>query len=198
MHELFVTQIYQASVVTDLKDLIKEIRQIEKADKKGQEWSVENYKNGYTSYGSWDQLHQLSSTFDGIEKQIRKHVFKFSKKLDFDLAGGSLKINSMWANIMPKGSLHAAHLHPHSVLSGTFYVDVPKGASALKFEDPRLSCFMNSPAPKASSKVSNRRFFSVEPKAGDLILFESWLKHEVPLNQSKKPRISISFNYGWA
>ena len=198
MHQLFVTQIYQSSVKTDLADLIKEIRQIEKADQKGRAWSLKNYKNGYTSYGSWDQLHQLSSSFDQLEKQIRRHVVKFGKSLDFDLAHGPLKINSMWVNIMPEGSLHAAHIHPHSVVSGTYYIEVPKGASAIKFEDPRLSCFMNSPVPKQTAKKANRRFFSIEPSNGDLVLFESWLKHEVPLNQSKKPRVSVSFNYGWA
>ena len=198
MHQLFATQIYQAKVKTDLPDLMKEIRQIEKADQKGREWSHDNYKNGYTSYGSWDQLHQLSSTFDVLEKQIRKHVVKFAKNLDYDLPAGALKVNSMWVNIMPEGSLHSAHIHPHSVISGTFYVEVPKQASAIKFEDPRLACFMNAPVPKPAAKKENRRFFSIAPVNSDLILFESWLKHEVPLNQSKKPRVSVSFNYGWA
>ncbi|MEI7573769.1 MAG: putative 2OG-Fe(II) oxygenase, partial [Phenylobacterium sp.] len=27
--------------------------------------------------------------------------------------------------------------------------------------------------------------------------WESWLRHEVPPNQARTPRISISFNYAW-
>ena len=197
MHKLFVTQVYQSKIKLDLKGLIQEIYQIQKADVDGALWSRENYKNGYTSYGSWDQLHQLSSTFEELEKKIRTHVKKFSKSLDFDLRKSSLKINSIWVNIMPEGSLHTAHIHPHSVISGTFYVDVPAKASAIKFEDPRLGFFMNTPGVAKRAKKTNLRFYSVQPVAGDIVLFESWLKHEVPLNQSKKPRISISFNYGW-
>jgi uncharacterized protein (TIGR02466 family) len=33
------------------------------------------------------------------------------------------------------------------------------------------------------------------PKVGEIILFESWLKHEVPPNRVKGTRISVSFNY---
>lgn len=198
MHKLFVTQVYQARLKTDLKDLKKEIFQIKNADLNGQKWSQLNYKHGYTSYGSWDQLHRMSSTFLNLETRINSHISKFTKSLNYNVKKNSLKLNSIWVNIMPEGALHTAHLHPQSVISGTYYVDIPTGASALKFEDPRLGFFMNSPSVSLNAKKANRRFFSLQPKAGDLVLFESWLKHEVPLNRSKKPRISVSFNYGWA
>ena len=42
-----------------------------------------------------------------------------------------------WVNILPDGGFHAAHIHPLSVISGTFYVATPEGSSALKFEDPQ-------------------------------------------------------------
>lgn len=198
MHELFVTRVYQGSVKFNLNDLKKEIYQIQKADVEGQNWSAKNYQNGYTSYGSWDQLHRLSSSFESLQKQIDKHVVKFVKSLDYEIPKKALILDTIWVNIMPAGSLHTAHIHPQSVISGSFYVEVPKGASAIKFEDPRLGLFMNSPLLSANAKKSNSRFFSLQPKAGDLVLFESWLKHEVPLNTSQKPRISVSFNYGWA
>jgi uncharacterized protein (TIGR02466 family) len=56
---------------------------------------------------------------------------------------------------------------------------------------------MNTPAVKEKAALRNQRFIEVQPSAGYVILFESWLKHEVPMNLSKKDRISISFNYGW-
>jgi uncharacterized protein (TIGR02466 family) len=34
-------------------------------------------------------------------------------------------------------------------------------------------------------------------EAGSLLLFESWLRHEVPANLVAGERISVSFNYGW-
>jgi uncharacterized protein (TIGR02466 family) len=34
-------------------------------------------------------------------------------------------------------------------------------------------------------------------RTGHLILFESWLRHEVAPNRRAAERVSISFNYGW-
>ncbi len=198
MHQLFVTQIYHRPLKTDLKDLREEVALVRKADVKGKKWSKLNYPNGYTSYGSWDQLHLMSSTFEKLQKKIDTEVQMFAAKLDFDIKKNQLKMNTLWINVMPAGALHTSHLHPHSVISGTYYVDVPAAASAIKFEDPRLGLFMNTPAVKNKARKTNLRFFSLSPKAGDLVLFESWLKHEVPLNKSNKNRISVSFNYGWA
>jgi uncharacterized protein (TIGR02466 family) len=198
MHKLFVTQVYQAKIKLDLADLKKEILQIQKVDHLGQKWSKKNYASGYTSYGSWDQLHKMSSSFLEIEKKINTHVNKFCKASGFNISKKALKMNTIWVNIMPKGAFHTSHIHPQSVISGTLYVDMPAQASAIKFEDPRLGLLMNAPQVKPNSAKSNAHFFEISPKAGDLILFESWLKHEVPLNQSRSPRISISFNYDWA
>jgi uncharacterized protein (TIGR02466 family) len=34
-------------------------------------------------------------------------------------------------------------------------------------------------------------------RAGRVVLFESWLRHEVPPNQARGERVSVSFNYAW-
>jgi len=96
-----------------------------------------------------------------------------------------------------KGGIHTSHLHPHSVISGTTYVAVPKGASAIKFEDPRHSMMMAAPTRQAKAREEMRSFVYVQPEVGDVLLWESWLRHEVPMNMSENERISISFNYGW-
>ena len=197
MHELFTTRVLQKKMRFDLKDLKAEILQIMKADGAGQKWSKEHYRNGYTSYGSWDQMHRMSSTFEALQKKIDAEVEKFIRELDYELPRKALQMDTCWVNVMPENALHTAHIHPHAVLSGTFYVDIPPASSAIKFEDPRLGLFMNAPAVKAKAQKANQRFFSLQPQNGDLILFESWLKHEVPLNKSRKPRISVSFNYEW-
>lgn len=197
MHQLFTTLVYQKKLAFNLEDLKIEIQQIMTADGAGMKWSKQNYRNGYTSYGSWDQMHKMSSTFESLQKKIDTHVESYLKKLEYDVSMKSLQMDTFWVNVMQTNTIHTAHIHPHSVISGTFYVDIPPKSSAIKFEDPRLGFFMNSPLQKVSAKPQNQRFFSIQPEAGDLILFESWLKHEVPLHTAKKPRISVSFNYGW-
>ena len=198
MHSLFSTQIYQSKITMDLKGFVAECLKIKAADKNGQAWSKLNYIEGYTSYGSWDQLYLLSSEFEKLQKKIDTHVQKFVQGLEYEVPKKSLKMNSMWVNIMGPGAQHTAHIHPHSVISGTYYIQTPPSCSSIKFEDPRLGFFMNTPQVKSTAKKANQRFVSLQPKAGEVVLFESWLRHEVPRNESSKPRISVSFNYGWA
>lgn len=194
----FATQIYQKKIPFDLLDLKQEIELIRKSDDLGKNWSDLNYPGGYTSYSSLDQLHRMSSTFTELEQKINSHVTHFLKDLNYQVkVPRELGMTDCWVNIMPAGTQHTSHLHPRSVISGTFYVSVSPDASSIQFEDPRLGLFMNSPAVKAQAKPERSRFVSLTPKAGDVILFESWLKHGVPMNKSKLPRVSISFNYGW-
>jgi uncharacterized protein (TIGR02466 family) len=166
-------------------------------DRAGREWSKLHYVNGFTSYASANELHQQSSTFQALEAEITKHVKRFARDLEFELGGRPLRMTKCWANVMPPNTHHGLHLHPLSVISGTYYVDMPKGASAIKFEDPRLPFFMHSPPRRNPCRTRNKQFVEIEAEAGSLILFESWLRHEVPLNRTKRPRISISFNYAW-
>ncbi|WII71047.1 2OG-Fe(II) oxygenase family protein [Bdellovibrio sp. 22V] len=199
---LFPTFVYYAPLknqgLTQLnKELKEEALKFSEIDEQGQAWSLKNYKGGYTSYGSIAQLHQISTTFELLEKEINKHVRKFVKHLEMDIDPKELKMSSCWINIMPTDVIHTMHLHPLSVISGTYYVQTPKNCSSLKFEDPRLDSFMASPPRKHDAKDINQRYHSLAPQEGHVVLFESWLRHEVPKNNSSKERISISFNYDW-
>jgi uncharacterized protein (TIGR02466 family) len=57
---------------------------------------------------------------------------------------------------------------------------------------------MASPPRKANCDLKNKPYIEIFPKPGDFILFESWMKHEVPPHRGPKPRVSISFNYEWS
>jgi uncharacterized protein (TIGR02466 family) len=197
--QLFPTKIYKTSLVKANKKkllvaLLNEIEVLAEDDIAGLEWSQKHYSQGYTSYASANQMQLTSPTFSELEKMIRVHVFKYLKQLKLNVSASTLKMNTCWVNIMGPHCTHPLHIHPHSVISGTFYVQVPKDASAIRFEDPRYSLFMNRPPTKTNQ--AEQTHYSLQTKAGDLVLFESWLRHDVPLNEAEMPRISISFNYG--
>ena len=166
-------------------------------DDAGREWSEKNYPGGYTSYASMNQLHRFSSTFETLERKLAKHVKAYSKILDFDLKGREVYMSDCWVNMMPPGTTHGLHLHPQSFISGTYYVQTPADCPGIKFEDPRLERFMAAPPRKAKTSPANETFVTYPAVAGNVVLFESWLRHEVPANQSDEERISISFNYAW-
>jgi uncharacterized protein (TIGR02466 family) len=128
-------------------------------------------------------------------KLLDRHVAAFAKELDFDLGGKKLSLESIWINVLPPGGIHTSHIHPLSVISGTYYVAVPNGASALKLEDPRLAMMMAAPPRKKNAKPDQKPFVYAAPKPGTVLLWESWLRHEVPMNMVDEERISISFNY---
>ncbi|MBL4837578.1 MAG: 2OG-Fe(II) oxygenase family protein [Kordiimonadaceae bacterium] len=199
---LFVTRLYRADLselgqAPDATELNTACLSIAQDDEAGQVWCEENNFPGYTSYASLDDLSWRFPSFKDLVKLLDKHVAAFVKDLQFNLDGKKIKLDSIWINILPEGGIHTSHLHPHSVISGTTYVAVPKGASAIKFEDPRHGMMMASPTRKAKAREEMRSFIYVEPKVGDVLLWESWLRHEVPMNMAEEERISISFNYGW-
>ena len=177
------------------RELLQECYQLADVDEAGRKWSQKNYPGGYTSYGSMDKLHRFSTTFGDLEKKITRHVLAYARALEMDLSGRKLEMTDCWVNIMPHQVVHSLHLHPLSTISGTYYVRTPRNCSTIKFEDPRLSKFMAAP-PKIANAV-NRPHVTYEAEAGKVILFESWLRHEVAANPAKTDRVSISFNYNW-
>lgn len=178
------------------RQILTEVEDLAELDQAGLAWSKKHYRNGFTTYASANELHRFSPTFQRLEKILDRHVAKFTRELDFDL-GAPLKMNTCWVNVMRPNTHHGLHLHPLSVISGTYYVQTPKGSSGLKFEDPRLSLLMHTPPKKVPSRERNRHFLEIPAEAGRLVLFESWLRHEVPLHPGPGERVSVSFNYGW-
>jgi uncharacterized protein (TIGR02466 family) len=177
--------------------LLQECRQLRLDDAGGRRWSAKNYPGGYTSYNSVNRMHQVSPTFAELERRLRRHVRSFAAALQFDLTQRELTMTDCWVNIMPRQVVHGLHLHPLSTLSGTYYVKTPRGSPGLKFEDPRLDRFMAAPPRIAASRTDNRPWVIVPAQEGTLVLFESWLRHEVPPNPVAAERISISFNHSW-
>jgi len=199
---LFVTRLYHAAIsefgkAPDTAELEATCLSTAEDDEAGQKWCEENDFPGYTSYSSLDDLAWRFPIFKDLVKSLDKHVAAFSQDLEFNLNDKKLKMDSLWINILPEGGIHTSHLHPHSVISGTIYVAMPKGTSAIKFEDPRLPMMMAAPTRKSNARDELRNFLYITPEVGDVLLWESWLRHEVPMNMASEDRISVSFNYGW-
>jgi|TARA_B100000123_G_scaffold270821_1_gene249369 uncharacterized protein (TIGR02466 family) len=198
---LFSTPLYHASLADsgnfDMGELEKSCWSIAQDDEAGQKWCDENNYPGYTSYASLSDLTWRSPFFEELKNLLDLHVKTFVEELDFDLEGRNLKLEDLWINILPEGGNHSAHIHPNSVISGTTYISMPSGSSAIKFEDPRHSMMMAAPSRIKDAKEYLKPFIYVNPSVGDVLLWESWLRHEVPANNSSEERISISFNYSW-
>lgn len=193
---LFVTKLYRAAVEGVSNDeLLRACKSIAAEDIAGQRWSAEKGYRGFTSYASLNDLPKRDPSISALKTALDKHAAAFAKAIHLELGGRRLKLDSLWINVLEPGGTHSGHIHPHSVLSGTYYVDVPPDASALKLEDPRLPMMMAAPPRSADAPEEERTFIYVTPKAGEVLMWESFVRHEVPPNAAKRARISISFNY---
>jgi len=203
LRTLFVTQIYEASLAADRDfeafnaELEQACRVLAAEDRAGRAWCRQNGYGGYTSYASLNDLPTRASVFGALKTKLDRHAAACAQALSLDLGRGRLKLDALWVNILKPGAAHSSHIHTHSVISGTLYVAMPPGASALKLEDPRLSMMMAAPPRRADADEAAKSFVYLKPQPGDLVLWESWLRHEAMANGAKSERISISFNYGW-
>jgi uncharacterized protein (TIGR02466 family) len=195
---LFPTQIYRsdnAAPANMVAALEVASHNLVETDSKGHRWCEKHGYPGYTSYGSQTHLGETHPAFRKLMALIDKHALAFTKALHWNIGKGRPVCDSLWVNVLPEGGSHSGHIHTNSVISGTFYVTVPDGAGPIVFEDPRYPIMMAAPARNASAPQELKSHVPLAPKAGTLLLWESWLRHEVPLNRAPGERISISFNY---
>ncbi|MEO1459428.1 MAG: TIGR02466 family protein [Pseudomonadota bacterium] len=103
-----------------------------------------------------------------------------------------------WANVLRTGQYNSIHLHPNSTWSGVYYVTgnpPPEGAGdpeysgKIEFIDPR-------PGASATYSVENamQRRCMLNPGPGTMIVFPSWMQHQVHPYFGPRERISIAFN----
>jgi uncharacterized protein (TIGR02466 family) len=163
-------------------------------DTAGRRWCEKHGYAGYTSYGSLPDLPDRSPLFARLKRIIERHAARFARELHWELRGGRPFCDTMWVNVLSEGGAHSSHIHTNAVLSGTYYVTSPKGSGAIVFEDPRHAMMMAAPTRKAGAPRPMLTYVSERPMPGVLLLWESWLRHEVPLNRTRSDRISVSFN----
>jgi uncharacterized protein (TIGR02466 family) len=196
IRSLFATRLYQAEIEDRalLGDLAHSIRTFAVDDEAGRGWSRDKGYKGYTSYASLNDLPRRDPAFKDLQRLLLRHASEFARELAFDL-GRKPRLDSLWVNLLKPGGHHSAHIHPHSILSGTLYVEVPAKSGEIRFEDPRLPMMMAAPVRRDDAPDELRPFVAVAPTAGLLLMWESWLRHEVLPGQAKADRLSISFNF---
>ncbi|MEO0466439.1 MAG: TIGR02466 family protein [Pseudomonadota bacterium] len=195
--DLFPTRIQQLALpdAALISDLEASCWMVEDGDQAGHAWCEEQGYPGYTSYASLEDLPTRAPAFADLVSILETQAAIYAGHLDWDLSAGRLELAGFWINILGEGMGHSGHIHPGSVISGTAYVAMPEGAGSLRLEDPRLPMMMSAPPLMDSAETS--RFVYLTPNAGDVLMWESWLRHEVMPSRSEDPRISISFNFAY-
>lgn len=196
IRDLFVTRILETEISDPdlLVDLAKSIRALAQDDAAGNRWCREHRYSGYTSYASLNDLPKRDPNIAELATMLNREAANFAKALAFDLQRKP-RLDSLWVNLLKSSGHHSGHIHPHSVISGTFYVEVPSASGAIRFEDPRLPLMMAAPTRNADAPCELLPFATIEPRPGMLLMWESWLRHEVMPGTGRGDRLSISFNF---
>jgi uncharacterized protein (TIGR02466 family) len=96
-----------------------------------------------------------------------------------------------WVNLHDRGGFNFLHLHEGSLLSGSFYLQVPAGSGPLSFRDPRAGVIHGS---LKGSVPNGHADVQLAPSPGLLVIFPCWLEHYVEPHESDQPRICVAFN----
>ena len=196
MRSLFATHLYEALIDDGelLGNLAHSVRTLAEDDQAGRNWSKAHLYPGYTSYASLNDLPKRDPAFAELARQLTRHASAFANECAFEIARKP-RLDSLWVNLLKGGGQHSGHIHPHSIISGTFYVEVPAGSGSIRFEDPRLPLMMSAPPRRTDAPEELQPFVTVEPRPGLLLMWESWLRHEVLPGTGRGERLSISFNF---
>jgi uncharacterized protein (TIGR02466 family) len=122
------------------------------------------------------------------------------KLVDFGelLFGEKLRwtVKEMWTNMLETGGNQTLHAHANSFISGILYLTPSHPASKTVFVRPPGGSdfsFRHHTRSAAVGPYNAGKYMLPEAEPGDLVLFPSYLYHEVPRNQGEQ-RITIAFN----
>lgn len=147
-----------------------------------------------SNYNGWQSKPLLANQND----QVDKLVSAINEEIDFcstQVGLPKLTIQNIWININPPHAYNELHDHVGSVLSGVYYIDADADQGLIQFNRPDgAEHFLPYKCEKQTYFTSTRATY--RPLTNALLVFPSWLKHQVQGNNSNRDRISISFNYG--
>ena len=170
------------------KELLNYILELQKKDKKG---------NNRSNKGGWH-----SPNFDLVNpgppinfinscKDFLKHIIE--DEFGWEYVPNKQRIVAMWAIINKKNSYNVKHNHQNCYLSSAYYIKKPENSGDITFYDPKEVKTYRFPEVERNTSYSAESI-TVKPKEGDLLIFPSYLYHDVGVNLSDEERVVVSFN----
>jgi uncharacterized protein (TIGR02466 family) len=183
---LFSVPIFKTKIELSLKEkeFIKKLK-----------YNLVEFKNGLIS----DNKNVLNNPILlNINKKIIGQVEEYTKNIIEIDPKISFYFTNSWAMKHREGDYAHAHAHSNSVISGVFYVEVPKNSGNLIFHKNSYNssnAMISSLAlPYKKYNQYNSEEWSIKTEDNLLVLFPSNLTHSVPVSFNKKDRYCIAFN----
>lgn len=184
-HDLFPTRIWQAELTAlepNLPQWVAEVLAMRAAAPKA---AGRTCRRGWNS----EEMTVLERPgFAPLREAIRAACANALAEMG---QGGRAFYLQSWVNLHDRGGFNYLHLHEGSLLSGSFYLQVPPGSGQFVFRDPRpgvIHGFVKGAVPNGHADIH------LTPSAGLLVLFPCWMEHYVEPHESDTARITIAFN----
>jgi len=191
VYDLFPDPIFQYKLENykeTNKELLNYIYELQKNDKVG---------NSRSNRGGWH-----SQNFDIVNsgppvnfinkfKDFLKQII--SNEFGWEYVPNKQRIVAMWAIINKKNNYNVKHNHQNCYLSASYYVKKPINSGDISFYDPKEAKTHRFPDIKKTTNYSTQ-LITMNPVEGDLLIFPSYLHHEVGSNLSNEDRVVVSFN----
>jgi uncharacterized protein (TIGR02466 family) len=183
--DLFPTRIWQAhlpALVPQLQGWTKTVLAMRAATPKPAGRTVRQ------GWNSADMAVLARAEFGALNQAIRAACAEALSEMGQDKVAFSLQ---SWINMHDRGGFNFLHMHEGSLLSGSFYLSVPRGSGQFVFRDPRPGVILGS----VKGGIPNGHAdIHLTPSDGLLVLFPCWMEHYVEPHESDQPRITIAFN----
>lgn len=100
-----------------------------------------------------------------------------------------VRFSGSWSVKLCKGGRHANHVHPQGWISSALYISLPP----TDREERKDAGWLTLGEPQEELKIPLQPWRMIEPHAGHLVLFPSWMWHgTVPFSQGE--RLSVAFD----
>ena len=184
-NDIFVTRIWQAELTGLLHYFDGWIKEVHALRAKTPAAAGRSNRLGWNSA---DKTILDQRAFSKLDEAVRACCFSALEQMG--IGRQKFKLEA-WVNMHDRGGFNFQHMHDGSLLSGSFYLQVPEGAGSLVLRDPRPRSAGANLQPGDANAIYD---VHLEPRQGLIVLFPYWLEHHVEPHHNDVPRISISFN----
>lgn len=162
-------------------------------------WREEDQGMQSSNHLGWHSPRELFQRKEPAFQLLVSHIMAATTKSirrywpEFDPARHPISRDG-WVNVNGEGAFNGPHGHSSNHLSGTYYVTTPASgpgrSGSIEFLNPAGAVTRLLPFGRKLIQTDIR----VHPRAGQMLIFPSYLRHWVYPNQDQEERVSIAFN----
>jgi len=117
---------------------------------------------------------------------------RIAEESQWDLTSNEIRVSDLWAHVTPPGRNTQCHHHLPDHLSCAYYVKTPQDCGNLRLLDDRK--YRIGEPDSTTPNAMTGHWMEVPAKEGLMVIFPSWLNHQVSENRANEARVSLSMN----